>query len=151
MDTTYANFPLGAKRLDAGTLGAFASKFALMRPIARDWARLAFEHPTVGFARGDDASDQSAVSGRWKITARYGLWAFGEPSWTWMEIPPNPKKDQPIGGAALIQLGPDEFLLAGSDARIGFELAAPKPGENVHYLSVEEGTFESGQIGRAHV
>lgn len=145
MDTTYANFPLGAKQLDDVTLEAFASKFALMRPIARDWARLAFEHPTVGFAKGDDASDQSAVSGRWKITARYGLWAFGEPEWTWMEMPTNPKKEQPIGGAALIQLGPDEFLLAGSDVRIGFELAAPKPEDNVHYLSVEEGTFQDGR------
>ena len=61
-------------------LDAFASKFALLAPIARDWARLAFEHPTVGFAKADDASDQSAVMGRWKITAQYGLWAFGEPT-----------------------------------------------------------------------
>ena len=30
---------------------AFASKFALLAPIARDWARLAFEHPTAGFAK----------------------------------------------------------------------------------------------------
>jgi len=37
-------------------------------------------HPTIGFARGDDASDQSQVSGRWKVTAQYGLWAFGEPT-----------------------------------------------------------------------
>ena len=39
-----------------------------------------------------------------------------------MKIPPNPKKDQPVGGAALIQLGPDEFLVAGSDVRISFGL-----------------------------
>ena len=96
-----------------------------MSPIARDWAQLAFEHPTIGFAKSDDASDQSAVMGRWKITAQYGLWAFGDPSWTFMKFPPNPKKDLPVGGAALIQLGPDEFLLAGSDVRISFGLAAP--------------------------
>ena len=145
MDSTYANFPLGAKALDAETLDAFASKFALMAPIARDWARLAFERPTIGFAKGDDATDQSATAGRWKITAQYGLWAFGDPSWTWMKMPPNPKKDQPIGGAALIQLGADEFLLAGSDVRISFGLDKAQPGENSHFLSVEEGTFQNGR------
>ena len=49
-----------------------------------------------------------------------------------------------VGGAALIQLGPDEFLLAGSDVRISFALAAPREGDNVHWLSVEEGTFQDG-------
>jgi beta-galactosidase GanA len=143
-DPTYFNYPLGGQNTPAD-LEAFASKFALMAPVARDWARLAFEHPTVGFAKGDDASDQSQAMGRWKITAQYGLWAFGDPTWTWMKMPPNPKKDQPIGGAALIQLGPDEFLLAGSDLRISFALAKPKPGDNVHFLDVEEGTFENGR------
>jgi len=144
MDSTYFNFPLGGKNTPED-LEAFASKFALMAPIAREWARLAFEHPTIGFAKGDDASDQSAVLGRWKITAQYGLWAFGDPSWTWMKMPPNPKKEQPVGGAALIQLGPDEYLLAGSDVRINFGLAKPAPGENSQFMSVEEGRFEQGR------
>ena len=62
-----------------------------------------------------------------------------------MKVPPHPNKDLPVGGAALIQLGQDEFLLAGSDVRMSFALAAPKPGDNVHYLSVEEGTFDNGR------
>jgi beta-galactosidase GanA len=144
MDMTYDNFPLGGKNL-ADNLGAFASKFALMAPIARDWARLAFENPTVGFAKGEDTSAQSEVLGRWRITAQYGLWSFGEPTWTWMEVPPHPNGDRPVGGAALIQLGPDEFLLAGSEVRISFDLAEPSPGDNAHYLSVEEGIFRNGE------
>jgi beta-galactosidase GanA len=143
MDPTYFNYPLGAKDLGPETLDAFASKFALMAPIARDWARLAFEHPTLGFAKGDDASDQSGVLGRWRITAQYGLWPFGDSSW--MKIPPHPNKDRPVGGAALIQLGPDEFLLAGSDVRVGFGLSQPAAGDNVQFLSVEEGTFQGGR------
>ena len=144
MDPTYSNHPLGGKDL-ADNLDAFASKFALMRPIASDWARLALAHPTIGFAKAEDGAAQSQVSGRWKVTAQYGLWAFGDPSWTWMEMPPHPNKDRLVGGAALIQLGPDEFLLAGSDVRIGFGLASPKEGDNVHFLSVEEGAFENGR------
>ena len=144
MDPTYSNYPLGGLNTPEN-LDAFASKFALMAPIARDWAKLALEHPTIGFARGDDASSQSAMLGRWKITAQYGAWAFGDPNATWMKMPVNPKKDQLVGGAALIQLGPDEFLLAGSDVRISFDQAAPAPDGSGHFMVVEEGTFENGR------
>jgi beta-galactosidase GanA len=145
MDPTYFNYPLGGKDLGPENLDAFASKFALLQPIAREWARLAFEHPTVGFAKPEDAADQSSAMGRWKITAQYGLWTFGDPSWTWMKMPPNPNKDRPVGGAAVIQLGPNEFLVAGADVRIKFGLDKPQPGENSLLLDVEEGTFENGR------
>ena len=62
-----------------------------------------------------------------------------------MKFPPNPKKDQPVGGAALIQLGPNEFLLAGSDVRVGFGWLRRCPGESSGFLDVEEGTFENGR------
>lgn len=144
MDATdYSNFPLGARKLDAETLEAFASKFRLIAPIARDWARLAYAHPTAGFAKARDGSDQSVSLGRWKVTAMYGLWEFGERDWTWIDMPPHPNKDRAVGGAAIIQLGPDEFLVAGSDIRLRFGLAAP--GANVQFLSVEEGSFENGR------
>ena len=146
MDATgYSNFPLGAKQLDAETVEAFASKYRLMAPNARDWAKLSFEHPTAGFAKPKDGSDQTATLGRWKISAMYGMWEFGERDWTWIDMPANPKKDLPVGGAALIQLGPDEFLLAGSDVRIRFALDHPAAGDNVQFLEVEEGAFENGR------
>ena len=146
MDATdYSNFPLGARKLDAETLEAFASKYAVLAPIARDWARLAFEHPTLGFAKPDDGADQTQTLGRWKVTAQYGQWEFGEREWTWITVPPNPNKERPVGGAALIQLRPDEFLLAGSDIRIRFGLDQSKPGDNVQFLDVEEGTYQNGR------
>jgi beta-galactosidase GanA len=146
MDATgYFNYPLGAKQLDPETLNAFASKYALLAPIARDWARLSFEHPTWGAARPNDGSDVNGIVGRWKITTQYGRWQFGEDNWTWIHTDPNPNKDRPVGGAAVIQLGPDEFLLAGSDVRVRFSLDKPSAGENVQFLNVEEGTFANGQ------
>ncbi len=75
----------------------------------------------------------------------YGMWEFGERDWTWIEIPPHPNKDRPVGGAAIIQLGPDEFLIAGSDVRIRFALDHAPPGDNVQFLDVEEGTFDNGR------
>ena len=143
--TQYVNFPLGAPKLDEATLEAFAAKYRLLNPIARDWARFAFAHPTAGFAKPKDGGDQLATMGRWRIKAQYGLWQFGEPEWTWIDQPPHPNKERPVGGAAMIQLGPDEFLLAGDDVRLRFELAEPASGEHSQYLSVEEGTFEDGR------
>jgi beta-galactosidase GanA len=140
-----SNFPLGAESGDSESLEAFASKFRLLQPIAQDWARLSFEHPTNGFARGQDAAPQSITMGRWKMTAQYALWPFGEPEWTGLKMPPHPDKDRPVGGAALIQLGSDEFLLAGDHIRIRFGLDKPQPGESSQFLSVEEGTFENGR------
>lgn len=138
-ETRYSNYPLGAKQLDPQTLDAFAAKFALIAPIARDWARLAYGRPTAGFAKPEDASDQSAVLGRWKISAEYGYWQFGLEEWDKTRTSPN--KDLPVGGAALVQLGPDEFLVAGSDVRLRFSLDRPQVGENSQFLDVEEGTF----------
>jgi beta-galactosidase GanA len=144
MDATgYFNFPLGAKQLDPETLAAFASKFALLAPIARDWARLAYEDPTAGFAKSADASDQTAVLGRWKIRARYGLWSFGQPEWH-PDAPPSPSQSLPVGGAAIIQLAPSEFLVAASDIRLEFSLDKAN-GENSQILDVEEGMFENGK------
>ena len=133
MDATgYSNFPLGAQQLDAETLDAFASKFALLAPIARDWARLAFEHPTAGFAKPQDGADQTAVARPLEDhRACTACGQFGERDWTWIDMPPNPNKDRPVGGAAVIQLGPDEFLVAGSDVRVRFALDTPHRGDNV--------------------
>ena len=142
--TGYSNFPLGAQKLDAEVIEAFASKYRLLRPIARDWARLAFEHPTWGAAKGKDAAAQGSVLGRWKLTTEYEQWEFGEPQWLSPHTPPHPNKGKPVGGAAFIQLGADEFLVAGSDVRLRFALDKPAAGENSQFLSVEEGTFEQG-------
>jgi beta-galactosidase GanA len=82
------------------------------------------------------------VLGRWKITAKYGFWQFGLEDWPKSRTSPN--KDLPVGGAAVIQLGPDEFLLVGSDVRLRFSLAEAG-GASSQFLSVEEGTFENGR------
>ncbi|HEV8407431.1 MAG TPA: DUF5597 domain-containing protein [Sphingomicrobium sp.] len=146
MDATgYFNFPLGAKQFDPETFDAFTAKYALIAPIARDWAKLGFGHPTAGFAKPEAGSEQTQVLGRWKLRARYGLWAFGQPEWLPAGTPPSPNKDRPVGGAAVIQIAPDEFLVAGSEIRLEFALDKPAPGEGSQFLDVEEGTFENGR------
>ena len=146
MDATdYSNHPLGARNLDSTTIQAFADKYRLFAPIASEWARIAFEHPTWGVAKAPDNADQSTVMGRWRVTAQFGLGQFGERDWTWIEMTPPPHANEPVGGAVVAQLGPDEFLVAGSFVRMRFGLANPAQGENSQILSAEEGTFENGR------
>jgi beta-galactosidase GanA len=137
----YSNYPLGAKSLDAETIQAFASKYRLFAPIASIWARIAATRPVWGTAKGSDGADQSRTIGRWRITASYGLWSFGERDWTWIKTDPNPNRDRPVGGMVAASLGPDEFLVAGSDVRIRFALDRPAPGETAAMVRVEEGSF----------
>jgi beta-galactosidase GanA len=147
MDATgYFNYPLGAKVLDSDTIEAFASKYRLFEPIARTWAGIAGSHPTWGIAKGADSAERSTIMGRWKVSAAFELWQFGEADWTWLKSEPHPTKGKPLGGAVVAQLGPDEFLVAGSDVRVRFGLDRPAAGENGMMLRVEEGTFD--QNGR---
>ena len=144
MDSTgYSNYPLGTRDLDAATIEAFAASYRLFAPIASEWARIALEHPTWGVARADDGADQSTVLGRWRITAQFGLGQFGERDMTSPGMTPPPHAADPVGGAVVAQLGPDEFLVAGSFVRVRF--AATTEGEGTQLLSAEEGTFERGR------
>jgi beta-galactosidase GanA len=139
-DTGYVNYPLGAKELDDATIDAFAAKYRLLAPAARSWARIAFEHPVWGAAKMDDAADQTMTFGRWKITVQYDQWQFAERDATWIKIDPRPTKGKPVGGALVAQLGPDQFLLTGSDVRLRVDDAS---GGNGMMLRVEEGHFDA--------
>ncbi|MCW3836469.1 DUF5597 domain-containing protein [Sphingomonas canadensis] len=142
-DTGYFNYPLGAKALDADTMRAFAAPYAMLRPIARDWARVAFENPTWGTAKG--APDQSTVMGRWQISAAYGQWQMGEPDWTWLKTDPHPLAGTPAGGMVAAQIGPDTFLISGTHVRVRLSLARPAAGESGQILAAEEGSFKDGR------
>ena len=143
--TGYSNYPLGAKVLDEATLEAFAAVNRLLGPAARDWARVASDNPTWGAARGADGADRETVFGRWKVTAQFARWQFGEDDWTWLARDEHPLKDAPVGGAVVAQLGPDRFLVSGQHVRVRLALAEARGGEQAQILSAEEGQFVDGQ------
>jgi len=138
-ETDYSNFPLGAQELDDETVEAFASKYRLFAPMAGAWARVAAQNPTWGAAKPEDGASQSTVMGRWKPTVQYGEWQFGEREAAWMPDTPHPTDGKAVGGAVIVQTGADEFLIAGSNARVRIGLAEAKPGESAAMLRVEEG------------
>ena len=144
MDATgFYNYPLGARALDEETMGAFALPYATLEPIMRDWAKIAFTRPTWGAAKPDDGAARETVMGKWKISADWGQWQFGEKDWTWLPSEPPEWADEPVGGLAVAQLSDTEYLVMGDHVRVKF---SPANGEtNGVVVAVEEGTFEDGK------
>ena len=144
MDATdYFNYPLGAKSFDDATLDAFAAKYRLFAPMARDWARIAFEHPVWGTAKGDDGATQSTVLGDLAVTASYGEWQFGHRTDSWLKSEPPAWAGEPVGGAVVAQVAPDQYLVTGDHVRVDLK---PRPGApaGTTVLRVEEGRLQNG-------
>ncbi len=143
-DTGFFNYPLGAKALDAETLDAFAGPYAVFRGMNREWARIAFEHPTWGAGKPDDGAAASTTMGDWKITASWGEWQFGMKEWTWLKSEPVPWGSEPVGGVAVAQLSADQFLFTGDHVRLTFAPREGGPATGM-VVKVEEGRFVAGQ------
>ena len=135
----YTNWPLGAKRVDAETLAPFALNYAIARPAARVIAQASFEGKVRGTAEQPGQAMQTVkIDDRWNMVVTYGVpqfWFQGEP-------PGNP---EPIGRALVVQLGPDEFLVAGAHARINITAADPAVAARQIYDFVDEGTYVDGK------
>lgn len=142
--TGYSNYPLGAKVVTPETLEPFAENFRVLEPMAREWARMAFEHETWGVAKPDDGADQVIDLGRWTATIQYDQWQFGMEEW-FPDADEPPFADRPVGGVLFARLGPDELLVIGRYARVSLGLAEPQPGVHGVILRVEEGHFEDGE------
>ncbi len=141
--TGYWNYPLGAKSMDSATIAPFAAKYHAIGPMAREWAKLAFENNVWGVAEPDDHKSQNINMGRWSAKVEYQLWPFGLPEWHAVkpgDIPPGTEK--PSGGVAIAQLGDDEFLVIAENARVTF--GPTEDADNAMMARVEEGHFANG-------
>jgi beta-galactosidase GanA len=142
-ETGYYNYPLGAKALDAPTIAAIADKYALLAPIASDWATIAATHPTWGVAKGEDGAAQSTTMGDWTITAGFGEWQFGQKSWSWIKSEPPEWANRAVGGGVVAQLSADSILVMGDHVRFDFAGRAGGPANGM-IVRVEEGTLKNG-------
>ncbi|KQV88899.1 DUF5597 domain-containing protein [Pelomonas sp. Root1237] len=137
----YANYPLGAKTNDKATLEPFAKIFAAFRPMQRQWAQWAFEGHTHGVSEPDDHADQFVTMKGWKAHVTFGQWQFGEREW------PGNQKEAPahaaklVGGVSIAQIGDDEFLLVGQQARVRIDDVEGSGRTLIEYA--EEGHFDT--------
>jgi beta-galactosidase GanA len=143
--TGYSNYPLGPKKMDASIVERFAANYRLLGPMAREWAKLSFDGRVHGVAELDDRSPQTIDLGRWTAKIAYGEWQFGFSSWTWVgKIDKPDDGGVPDGGVLIAELGPDEYLVTGRNARVQFELADKKSTAKPMLSRVEEGHFDHG-------
>jgi len=135
--TPYGNHPLGVKRTTPETIAPFALAFSLVNQGMREFARAASEGRLHGVAERPGVPEQHLrLNERWNATVAYGLPHF----WFQGAVPGNP---EPMGGALIAELGPDEFLVTGMHARVTIHPAAP--GQALIYDRVEEGRYVDGQ------
>jgi beta-galactosidase GanA len=134
--TGYANYPLGARKVDDATLDTFAANYRVLAPMVGELAAAAHAGKLWGASEPDDTHEQTLDLGRWQVRLGYGQAQFG--------TDPPKGNPEPTGGALIAQLGEDEYLVVGRDVRVSF---LPARGRQVDFLldRVEEGHYENGQ------
>jgi len=163
-NTDYSNYPLGAKKIDDETIEAFAQNYRLLKPMAREWAKLSFENRVWGVAEPVDtnannekiwnaeATPEEIKSEAKKNAANYtqrldvGLWdaevTYGRPMF-WIDPPVGNTPSS--GGVIIAQLSDNEYLVTGYRARVTFSASAELNGKKYMIERVEEGHFENGK------
>jgi Domain of unknown function (DUF5597)/Glycosyl hydrolases family 35 len=140
--------PFGVDRRGWNILGnvapaGHARNFALLSPIATEIARLNFEGRVKTAIEESGQAQQELDFGQWQATVSFGF--------------PQHDGRRPPGtndahGAALVaQLGPDEFLVTGTDAAVSFHVPGRLPGMRMQILSAEEGTYKNGAWVRSRL
>lgn len=135
----YSNYPLGSKLKDKAMAEPFGKIYAVFRPMQGQWAQWALDGRTFGIAEGDDRKPQSVNARGWKVTASFREWQFGNAGKD--DRPPG--TEVPNGGAALAQVGDNEFVVIGQNIRLSFEGAGSNAGKPSMYARVEEGRFDT--------
>lgn len=134
--TGYANWPLGARKIDAGTLEPFAMNNRLLRPMGELIATLSYAGKVWGVSEPEHTHQQTLNLGDWQATVSYGLPQFGTGT-------PPPGNSPPQGGVLIAELGKNEYLVTGYHARVDFSPGKGHEHEHLMMERVEEGTYDS--------
>jgi beta-galactosidase GanA len=116
-------------------LKPFAQQYELLAPVARLLAKANYEGKLRGVSEDPAQHTQTLAFDRWTATVNYGMPTSGNEAAPTGNSPPE-------GGVVVVQLGDDEFLVAGHEARVDFTPAG-KPGKKRLWLKVEEGRYDS--------
>jgi hypothetical protein len=131
----YSNLTEGPEAMEANALKPFAQQYALLEPIARLIAKANLEGKVVGVSEEPENHSREIPFGRWAVEVQYGMPSFGN----WMQPKGNTPAD---GGAVVIELGPDEYLVAGHHVRVDFKPTFAA-GKKRLFLKVEEGSYDA--------
>jgi beta-galactosidase GanA len=139
---SYTNYPLGAKATDRTMVEPFGAVYAAFAPMQRQWAQWAFEGRTRGVAEGDDRAPQTVALENWTASVSFREWQFGERSYLRDPNDFPPHTQSPGGGVAIAQIGANEFIVVGQQARVRLSGAGANAGKPSMWARVEEGRFD---------
>ena len=139
----YSNYPLGAKYTDKRMVEPFAKVYGVFAPMARQWARWAFEGRTYGVAEGDDRAAQTVAMKGWKANVEFREFQFGERQYLKDKNEYQSGTEQPGGGVAFAQIGDNEFVIVGQQARVKLSGSGANDGKPSMLARVEEGRFDA--------
>jgi hypothetical protein len=133
--TRYSNQVPGPEAMEPGALKPFAQQYALLAPIAGMLAKGNLEGKVRGASEDPDSHTQTLSFERWQAVLSYGMPPFGNGM--------QPKGNSPAdGGIVILELGPDEFLVAGHHLRLDF-VPLNAPDKKRFWLKVEEGSYDA--------
>lgn len=134
--TGYSNAPLGADKISPETLAPFALAYRTVAPIAGLIAERSLAGKVWGVAEPEAEHSQTIALGEapWKVEVSYGMQQFGSG-----KPPGNP---QPMGGAVIVEMGKDDYLITGMYARV--DIQSTRDGRGRIFDRVEEGRFVDG-------
>jgi hypothetical protein len=113
-----------------------AQNYALIGPMSREIARLEFEGKVKTAIEEVGRTSQEIDFGEWQATVSFG---FPQPDGR-----RAPGTKDAHGTALVAQLGPDEFLVTGTDASVTFHLRGKQPWSHSQVLTAEQGVYDAG-------
>jgi beta-galactosidase GanA len=133
--TRYSNQTSGPEAMEQSALRPVAAQYALLAPIARKLAEGNLAGKVRGASEDPENHTQTLDFERWLVQLEYGMPSFGN----WMKPKGNTSPD---GGAVILELGPDEYLVAGHHVRVDFKPTFA-PGKKRLFIEVEEGSYDA--------
>jgi beta-galactosidase GanA len=133
--TRYSNQTSGPEAMESSALKPVALQYDLLAPIARKLAKGNLEGKVRGTSEDPAEHRQTLDFDRWQAQVSYGMPSFGN----WMQPKGNTPPD---GGVVIVELGPDEYLVAGHHVRVDFKPTFA-PGKKRLWLKVEEGSYDT--------
>ncbi len=133
--TRYSNQASGPEAMEQSALTPVAAQYALLEPIASKLAAGNLAGKVRGASEDPENHTQTLDFERWQVVLEYGMPGFGN----WMKPKGNTPPD---GGAVILELGPDEYLVACHHVRVDFKPTFA-PGKKRLWIKVEEGSYDA--------